>query len=325
MRLGQDAAAHRGGADPVGVNAAPVVFHHHRQEVAVGAGRDDHPAPAGLAGPLALIGGLDAVIDAVAQEVHERVVQRQQHGLVDSRIGAPHLAGELLALLARQVHGGSRESPQDAGEGHEPRLGHPLRQPLHLSAHRGDRVGVAPQEPEAVGPEQVEVPLDSVRLALARLATLRSCEAFGEAVPAREQRLDLARPVHGLGAVDEQIARQRRDLVEPVDVDADALGRPVASKLHPRHLRLDGPLARCAHQAPDLAGELGGPRPAVGRLVEERGHGLAGTSQGTGPLPRVAGREDREQVLAGVGELRHASEAHHARLPLERVQLSGDL
>ena len=69
-------------ADGVQRQAAAVVLHFDDDAAAQGIGAQPDGAPPGFARRLALVGRLDAVIDRVAQHVHQRVADALQHLLV---------------------------------------------------------------------------------------------------------------------------------------------------------------------------------------------------------------------------------------------------
>ena len=161
-----------GGADLLRGDAAAVVLDGDGEQVAVRARGEHDLADARLAGRGALLGRLDPVVDAVADEVDERVVEREQDRLVHAGLAAADDALDLLALLARHVARGAGEAGEHAGERDEPGVPDPLREHPELRLRGGGGLGLRAGEPEGVGAEQVDVPLD-----LLERASSRACRA----------------------------------------------------------------------------------------------------------------------------------------------------
>ncbi|MCY1498798.1 hypothetical protein D9M68_327950 [compost metagenome] len=93
-------------------------------------GGEHHPAGARLAGGLALLGGLDAVVDGVAHQVHQRVGQGLDQVLVQVSVLAHQLEVDFFLQVARQVADQAREAAED------------LLDRLHAGFHhRGLQVG----------------------------------------------------------------------------------------------------------------------------------------------------------------------------------------
>src|SRR5207248_3004547 len=90
------------------------------------------PAPL-LAQRLALLGRLDAVIDRVAQQVHQRVRQLLDDQLVELDISARDLEVDLLAALAQEPAHQAREAIEDLPERHHAHLEDALLQIVELA------------------------------------------------------------------------------------------------------------------------------------------------------------------------------------------------
>ena len=78
-----EAALARLGEDAVLVEAAAVVAHFDGDVAAAVTGVEMHGADGGLARRHAHVGHLDAVVHAVAHEVHQRIADLLEHGLVE--------------------------------------------------------------------------------------------------------------------------------------------------------------------------------------------------------------------------------------------------
>ena len=136
-----------------------------------------------LAARLADCRGLDAVVDGVADQVHERLAELVDHRLVDARVLALQHQLDALALLAREVAHQPREALEDVADRQHPHVHDRL-----LQLRRGARH-----------------PVDG-------LEQLR---------PHAGQRLrDLPRQLAELRPVDDQLAHQVEQVIELGEVDA---------------------------------------------------------------------------------------------------------
>ena len=72
--------------------------------------RHRHAAAPRLAGRLALVGGLDPVIDRVANHVNERILDQGQHFAIDFEMLAAALPGDILARHAAELAHHEREA-----------------------------------------------------------------------------------------------------------------------------------------------------------------------------------------------------------------------
>ena len=126
----------------------------------------------------------EAVVERVADEVHERIAERVDHGAVELGVLAHELQVDLLAELGREVAHEPREAQEDGLHGDHP----------DLHDHR----------------------LQGVRRAREVLHGLREARHVGLG----DQRLDLR-------AVQDELAHEVHQLVEPLGVDADRRGAAV--------------------------------------------------------------------------------------------------
>src|SRR6185437_11510383 len=94
------------------VEAAAVIAHLHGDVAAAVTGVEMHGALGGLAGAYPRLRRLDAVIDAVAHEVHQRIADLLEHRLVELRL----LAGELELDLLAEALGEVAHHPRDTAE-----------------------------------------------------------------------------------------------------------------------------------------------------------------------------------------------------------------
>ena len=126
---------------------------------------------------------LDAVVHGVADQVHERLADLVDHGLVDARLLALQHQLDLLALAVGEVADEAREALEDVADGQHPHVHDRL---LQLGRDAGHLVH---------GLEQ-----------------LRAERGRGGG--------DLAAQLHQLGAVHDQLADQVQQVVELGEVDA---------------------------------------------------------------------------------------------------------
>ena len=90
-------------ADVLGIDAPPVVGDVEHDGVALLIGIERHAADGVLAHGPPLIRRLDAVIEGVADDVHERIGQLLDHHLVELRVLAAQHELDLLGQLAGQL------------------------------------------------------------------------------------------------------------------------------------------------------------------------------------------------------------------------------
>ena len=109
------------------IDAAAVVGHRDDDVAAGVAGGDAHGPGRRLAGGLALGGRLEAVVERVAHEVHERIAERVDDGPVELGVLADELELDVLAELGREVADEPREAQEhrlhgDHADLHDDRL-----------------------------------------------------------------------------------------------------------------------------------------------------------------------------------------------------------
>ena len=112
-RRRDEARARRPCGRPGRVDAAAVVAHGDDHVAAGVAGGDLERAGRRLAGGDALLRRLEAVVERVAHEVHERVAERVDDGAVELGLLADELELDLLAELRREVADEAREAQED--------------------------------------------------------------------------------------------------------------------------------------------------------------------------------------------------------------------
>ncbi len=127
---------HRHLPDPLLVQAGPVVLDHDLHVVAALGGLEPHPPDLRLAGPPAHLRRLDAVVDGVADEVHERIRQLLHDELVQLHVPAHDHEVDLLAHLAGQLAHHARQLVEDLVEGDHPHLEDPGLQLGQLAFQR---------------------------------------------------------------------------------------------------------------------------------------------------------------------------------------------
>ena len=104
------------------VDAAAVVAHGDDHVAAGVAGGDLQRARGRLARRDALLRRLEAVVERVADEVHERVAERVDHGAVELGLLAHELELDLLAELRREVAHEPREAQEHGLDRDHPHL-----------------------------------------------------------------------------------------------------------------------------------------------------------------------------------------------------------
>ena len=145
---GAQALLERLGGDPVGVDPAAVVgdLDHDLAARVVRAQRQH--ALGGLAGGDALLGGLDPVVDGVAHEVGQRVLDGLEQPAVELGVATGHLELDLALARGREVAHDARHLRPDVLDGLHARLHDAL---LQLT---GDEVEPlrGPRQVDVVGP-----------------------------------------------------------------------------------------------------------------------------------------------------------------------------
>ena len=113
LGLGDVALAHGALPDLLGIDARAVVADLDDDAVALLACAQVHRAVRGLAERQARLGVLDAVVDRVAHDVDERVVDLLEHLLVEFGVAALDDQLDVLAELLGEVAHGTRERLED--------------------------------------------------------------------------------------------------------------------------------------------------------------------------------------------------------------------
>src|SRR6185312_11526885 len=98
------------------VETAAVVTDADRNAAALVARIEMHRAGGRLAGRRAHLRSLDAVIDAVADQVHQRIADLLEHGLVELGLLARELELDLLAEALSEVAHHAREAAEDEAD-----------------------------------------------------------------------------------------------------------------------------------------------------------------------------------------------------------------
>jgi hypothetical protein len=95
-------------------------------------------------------GDLDPVIDAVANQVHERITDLLEHGLVELGVAPGHLELDLLAEPLRQIPNHSRKATEDEADRHHAHAHDALLQLAHTAfeLRRTLCAGAHPSGPE---------------------------------------------------------------------------------------------------------------------------------------------------------------------------------
>src|SRR5581483_1834991 len=110
-RLGEDACP---------IEAAAIIAYLHGDVAAAVRGVEVHGPLSGLTRRSAHFRGLDAVIEAVAHEVHQRIADLLQHRLVELGLLAGELELDLLAEALREIAYHAREAAEDEADGQHP-------------------------------------------------------------------------------------------------------------------------------------------------------------------------------------------------------------
>ena len=165
--LGADEAARdRGAGDALGVHAAPVVLDADPDPVALASGAHPDHGFGGLARGGAHLRWLHAVIDGVAHQVDENVVEFLEYRPIQFDILTQDIKSHLLARMVGEVTHDAREPVGDQREGHH--------------AHGHDRVlETAHQHAQAI---QVEMQLLALEVAADLLEPLARDEHLADDV-----------------------------------------------------------------------------------------------------------------------------------------------
>ena len=121
-----------------GVDPRPVVHQRDHDLARLLRGREQEGAGRRLAAGHAGRGGLDAVVDGVADEVHERLADLVDHRLVHPGVLALQDELDLLALLAGEVAHQPREALEDVADGQHPHVHDRLLQLRRDARHLAD-------------------------------------------------------------------------------------------------------------------------------------------------------------------------------------------
>ena len=205
----------------------------------------------GLAGGLADLGRLDAVVGRVADHVDQRIAQLVDHPLVQLRLLAVDHQVDALAVAVGDVADDALEAGEQRPDGHHPRVHHALldavADPIELVdrleqvveraaglAEHGhvlaDRLQVVAQA-AGLGAQRGGV-RRAIRLTAGALVRGRhpapACPAPAEdlqRMPAAQRAFEPLADLGEAGLVDHQLAGQIHQLVEPLDVDPQGLRR----------------------------------------------------------------------------------------------------
>src|SRR6185295_15446890 len=105
------------GEDALRIHAAPIVAHFNTDVAAAMAHIETQMTDGGFAAPDAHVRLLDAVVDAVADEVHERIADLLEHRLVELGLLARHDELDLLAETLREIAHHAREAAENEADG----------------------------------------------------------------------------------------------------------------------------------------------------------------------------------------------------------------
>ena len=184
-------ALHRHRTNAFGIDAPPVVAHVDHDRVPLLIRGERHAADRRLPEFRTLLRRLDAMVERIADDVHQRVGELLDHHLVELRVLAAQHELDFLVQLARDLADRSRELREDLADRHHPHLDH---RPLHL-------VQLA-----------IEVACDFRNLPRELLLRDRP----GDVVELRPFDVQLADDVH--------------DVIEPRDIHAHGLGNGAKGK-----------------------------------------------------------------------------------------------
>ena len=144
-----DAALNGAGAHRGAVDAPPVILHLDDDGTAALRRTDRNMALGALAGRDPFFRRLDAVVDAVAQQMGERRLDLLQHGAIYLGVAPRDRQVHLFVQLVSQIAYHAREALQHAADGHEARAEHIFLQvidQLRFVAPAGLHVAVQPAQ-----------------------------------------------------------------------------------------------------------------------------------------------------------------------------------
>ena len=128
LRRGAQPLVERLDADALGIDAGAVVAHLDDDLAPLVVGAQGQDALGCLAGRDPLDGGLQPVVDGVADQVGERVLHRLQQRPVELGLTTLHAQGDLLAALRTEVAHDARQLRPEVVDGLHARLHHALLQ-----------------------------------------------------------------------------------------------------------------------------------------------------------------------------------------------------
>ena len=101
-----------------GIDAAAIVADFDDDLRALMVGVEINRAARGLARGEAFVGGLDAVVDGVAHEMHQRLAERIENAFVEISVLAGNVQGHVLAALLGDVANDARKAAEKLLDGH---------------------------------------------------------------------------------------------------------------------------------------------------------------------------------------------------------------
>ena len=308
-----------------GVDAAPVVADVDH-DPASGLARGDGEAPARrLARGDALLRRLEAVVEGVADEVHERVADGVDDGPVQLGLLADELEVDLLVQARREVADEPREAQQHGLDRDHPdahhellqrvraacQLGHRLPEPGHAGL-RDERLDVGALDDElAHGVQEVVESRGGDADRSRRRLRLRGRCVAGRRIDARRlrdddpgvrdvgHRADGGEQRVGVVGPDPDLDRASREAVDRLRVGLGALQRAVLGRLAEHHERPDGRHLGVLGQADDDVHGAGGRRPRA------RAHaGGRRARAGSRPSPSPASMRSTDSSSASMHAMR---------------------
>ena len=131
------------------VDPCPIVGHFDDDVAALLEGCYSDRPSARFTRSLAIVRSFDAVINRVAQQVNEGVLDLLQHLSVQLRLRPFYLQAYVFALLPGQVAHHAGQGVEDGGDGQHADLHHPLSQ---VGRHAGEVKGIAGEtSPQVAG------------------------------------------------------------------------------------------------------------------------------------------------------------------------------
>jgi hypothetical protein len=140
-------------ADLLGVDAVAVVANEDEDVVAAVRGFEADGADLGLAAGKPDFGGLHAVVDGIAHQVHQRVAQFVDHALVEFGLLAADLQVHFLVPLDGDIAHHALEAIERGGDGHHAGLEHAALQAVRDARELVDRLGDLAEVPPRLVPE----------------------------------------------------------------------------------------------------------------------------------------------------------------------------